>query len=351
MASPINIPVSGSEPLLKRLLGWLQAHARQVMLASGAVVLAVILGSGALAGWFGPSPPSDTLLVSGDIEAHESLLSFKTVQSRIVLLPFDEGATVKASTVLARVDDADYRQQVAITQAALDVQSRQLASIQQTVAATRQTIANDYADLSEKTVDAARQQSLWDQQATSMQARDLAQTAQKQSAAALARDQALEKVAERNVDLAEASVKSGHAALDMANIVLGYTVLRAPFAGVVLVRQAELGESVVPGTPVVTLADLDHVWLRAYINEPDIGKVRLGQRVTVTTDSYPDKTYRGRISFIASQAEFTPKSVETHAERVTLVYRLKIDLENPTHELVPGLPADAHIVLASPAAS
>ena len=76
-----------------------------------------------------------------------------------------------------------------------------------------------------------------------------------------------------------------------------------------------------------------------------------GSRVTVTTDSYPDKTYRGRISFIASQAEFTPKTVETHAERITLVYRLKIDLENPTHELVPGLPADAHIALGPSGAS
>jgi HlyD family secretion protein len=343
MASATDTPVSLSSRL--------HAHGRASIFALGAVMLAVVLVGGALAGWFSPSPPSDSLLVSGDIEAHESLLSFKTVQSRIVLLPFDEGATVKEGTILARADDADYRQQVVIAQAALEVQSRQLASIQQSVAAAKQTIANDYADLSEKTVDAGRQQSLWLQRATSMQSRDLAVTAQKQSAAALARDQALEKVAERNVDLAVADIDSAKTALEMARIVLGYTVLRAPFTGVILVRQAELGESVVPGTPVVTLADLDHVWLRAYINEPDIGKVRLGQRVTVTTDSYPGKIYRGRISFIASQAEFTPKSVETHAERVTLVYRLKIDLENPSHELVPGLPADAHIMLAAPGAS
>ena len=97
------------------------------------------------------------------------------------------------------------------------------------------------------------------------------------------------------------------------------------------------------GTPIVTLADLDHVWLRAYVNETDIGKVRYGQSVAVTTDTYPGKTYRGRISFISSRAEFTPKSVETHAERVTLVYRIRIDIENTTHELVPGLPADARI--------
>ena len=95
-------------------------------------------------------------------------------------------------------------------------------------------------------------------------------------------------------------------------------------------RQAELGEIMVPGTPVVTLADLDHVWLRAYINETDIGKIRYGQEATVTTDTYPGKNYQGRVSFISSDAEFTPKSVETHAERVTLVYRIRIDIDNPT---------------------
>ena len=126
---------------------------------------------------------------------------------------------------------------------------------------------------------------------------------------------------------------------------LGYTVLRAPFSGVILVRQTELGEVMQPGTPVVTLADLDHVWLRAYVSETDLGKIRWGQSATVTTDTYPGKKYPGRISFISSSAEFTPKSVETHQERVTLVYRIKIDVENPTHELKPGMPADALIQL------
>ncbi len=92
---------------------------------------------------------------------------------------------------------------------------------------------------------------------------------------------------------------------------------------------------------IFTLDDLDHVWLRAYVNEPDIGKVRLGEPVDVTTDTYPGKIYHGRISFISPEAEFTPKTVETHAERVTLVYRIRIDIDNPTHELLPGMPADA----------
>ncbi len=315
------------------------------------VLIVVLAGIGWSAGWLGNSQPSDILVLSGDIEAHESVLSFKTIQSRITLLPFDEGATVRAGTILARVDDADYRQQVVMAQAALDVQKRQFAAAQQSVGAAGQTVLNDAADLSEKQVDAGRELALWAKKATSEQARDLANTAAKQSAAALARDQALVRVAERNVELAAANVKSAEAALEMARIVLGYTILRAPIDGVILVRQAELGESEVPGSPIVTLADLNHIWLRAYVNELDIGKIRFGERVTVTTDNYPDKVYQGRISFISSQAEFTPKTVESHAERVMLVYRVRIDLENPSHELVPGLPADAHIALKPQGAS
>ncbi len=291
------------------------------------------------------------LILSGNIEAHESVLSFKTIQSRITELPFDEGATVKAGTVLARTENADYRQQVAIDFAALEVQQRQLAVDEQNVESARQTVVSDRADLAEKKLDLGRDEALLKKQAISTQARDLQLTAEKQSAAALQRDRALERAAERNVELAAASVQSAKDTLKMAKIILGYTVLTAPFTGVILVRQAELGESVVPGSPVVTLADIDHVWLRAYVNETDISRIRFSEPVTVTTDSYPNKRYRGRISSIAAEAEFTPKSVETHAERVTLVYRIRIDIANPTHELVPGLPADAHITLLPAGAS
>lgn len=299
-----------------------------------------------LRGWLGAGKPQQTLLVSGNIEAHESVLSFTTIQARIVDLPFDEGQWVKAGTVIARVDDSDYRQQVAIDEAALVVQQRQLAASEQTLEASRKTVMSDEADLAQKTLDYDRAQSLWEHgRIVSTQVRDQARTALKQSSAALDRDRALARAAERNVELAQATIRSAEEALKMARIVLGYTVLRAPIDGVILVRQAELGEVMMPGTPVVTIADLDHVWLRAYINEPDIGKVRFGAAASITTDTYPGHKYPGRISFIASKAEFTPKSVETHAERVTLVYRVRIDIDNPTHELVPGMPADALIEL------
>jgi HlyD family secretion protein len=291
--------------------------------------------------------PTDQLLVSGNIEAHESLVSFKAVQSRIVALPFDEGAWVESGTLLAQLDADDYRKQVDVDKAALRVQQRQLTATQENVEVARATVVNDRADLAQKRLDYDRNQKLFQENVVSADVRDLAATAFKQSAAALSRDQASLVGAQRDVEVARANIQDAEQTLELAKITLGYTTLRAPFAGVVMVREAELGEVMQPGTPVVTMADLDHIWLRAYISETDLGRVRWGQDAAVTTDTYPGKQYHGRVSFIASDAEFTPKSVETHTERVTLVYRIKIDIDNPQHELKPGMPADATIELNS----
>jgi HlyD family secretion protein len=152
-------------------------------------------------------------------------------------------------------------------------------------------------------------------------------------------------------------VKQAEAALALAKTRTGYAELTWPPAGVVpppnaappmyvvLSKNLEPGEYVAPGTPVVTIGDLVNVWLRAYVNETDLGRVKVGQKARVTTDTDPRKIYDGRISFIASQAEFTPKNVQTEKERVKLVYRIKIDIRNPDMELKPGMPADAKIVL------
>ncbi|MGA7618956.1 HlyD family secretion protein [Candidatus Binatus sp.] len=313
------------------------------------LVVVLMLGAGAWAAYsllFKHGGPTDSLLVSGDIEAHESVLSFKTVQSRIVELPFDEGQWVKAGTLLARLEDHDYQQQVVVDEAALLVQQRQLAFALRNLEAAKRTVTSDQADVWEKTIDYQRAQELWQSNVAPTQTRDLAETALKQSRAALLRDQALRAAAEESIGVAQANIKNAQESLTLARIILGYTTLYAPFSGVILVRNAELGEDVQPGTPVFTLADLDHVWLRAYVNETDIGRVRFGQAALITTDSYPGQKYVGRISMISENAEFTPKSVETHAERVTLVYRIRIDIENQSHELKPGMPADATIELS-----
>jgi membrane fusion protein YbhG len=293
----------------------------------------------------GPGASSGRITVSGNIEAHESVLSFANVQAPIVLLPFDEGARVAAGTVLAKVDDRIYRRQVDIDQRNLEAAQAQVAVDEAAFAAARTNVTNDESDLAQRKLDFLRAEALLQAHTGTQVARDLAFTARARSEAALAHEQAMVNVAERTIALHKANAAAAEQKLKLDEVTLSYTALRAPFSGVIAVRQAELGELAGPGVAIFTLADLDHVWLRAYINEPDLGKVRLGEDVTVTTDTYAGKLYRGRISFISPTAEFTPKTVETHAERVTLVYRIRIDIDNPTHELLPGMPADASIRL------
>lgn len=124
---------------------------------------------------------------------------------------------------------------------------------------------------------------------------------------------------------------------------LGDTTIVSPIDGVVLVKSAEQGEVIAAGTTIVRIGDLDHPWLRAYVGETDLGRVKLGAKVKLTTDSYPGKVYNGTVSFIASEAEFTPKQIQTKEERVKLVYRIKVVAENPNGELKLNMPVDAVI--------
>lgn len=119
----------------------------------------------------------------------------------------------------------------------------------------------------------------------------------------------------------------------------------APIDGVVLVKAAEAGEVIAAGTTIVSLGDIAHPWLRAYINETDLGRVKLGNKVLLSTDSYRGKTYQGRVSFISSESEFTPKQIQTKEERVKLVYRIKIDVDNSHQELKNNMPVDGEIQL------
>jgi HlyD family secretion protein len=127
------------------------------------------------------------------------------------------------------------------------------------------------------------------------------------------------------------------------------TVVLSPIDGVVLVKSAEIGEVIAPGTIVATVGDIDRPWLRAYIGETEIGRVKLDQTARVSCDSCGGRAYWGRLSFISSEAEFTPKQIQTTEERVKLVYRIKIDLPNPEHVFKSNMPADAEIQLETTA--
>lgn len=149
-----------------------------------------------------------------------------------------------------------------------------------------------------------------------------------------------QELVERKADIERARAQAG-----VSESQVDDTTVTTPIDGVVLVKSAEAGEVLAAGTSVVTIGDLEHPWLRAYINETDLGRVKLGQKVKLTTDSYPGKAYPGKITFIASEAEFTPKQIQTKEERVKLVYRIKIDVDNSSHELKNNMPVDAEIEL------
>jgi HlyD family secretion protein len=147
------------------------------------------------------------------------------------------------------------------------------------------------------------------------------------------------------VDTARAQLAQAEATLVQARARLADTRIEAPMDGVVLRKNLEPGATASPGAAIVTLVDPSDIWLRAYIAETDLGRVRIGQTASVTVDAFPGQPFEGRVTEIASAAEFTPRNVQTQKERVTLVFRVKVAIANPDGRLKPGMPADAVIAI------
>jgi HlyD family secretion protein len=147
------------------------------------------------------------------------------------------------------------------------------------------------------------------------------------------------------IEAQESRVRQARAALAAAVEKLKDASMDAPASGIILRRNVEAGETVAPGVPVYTIGDLERPWVKVYVKEDKLGLVKLGQRAEVTVDSYPDKVYEGTVTYISSEAEFTPKNVQTREERVKLVFGAEVNVENPGGELKPGMPADVKIRL------
>ncbi|HEQ60015.1 MAG TPA: HlyD family efflux transporter periplasmic adaptor subunit [Firmicutes bacterium] len=378
---------------------------RGIILFAGVVIVAgAVLAARYV--WHGANSDPNRLRVSGNIEVRDAEISFKIaglVRERLV----SEGELVSASQVVARLDRSDWLQEVALRRAELRAAQASLAELEagyrpEEVAQARaamqqaqarleellagsrpQEIAAAQAAVQSASVQAAylkvefeRQSQLLQENTISRSQFDRAKSEYERAVAGLREAQeqlklikegarkeriaqgrgAQEEARQRyemlekgprqeTIEQSRARVEQAKAVLALAEVRLADTTITAPFSGIVLSENVEPGEYVAPGTPVVTLGDLENVWLRAYINETDLGRVKWGQRVRVTTDTYPEKIYEGRISFLSSEAEFTPKNVQTQEERVKLVYRVKIDIPNPKLELKPGMPADAEILL------
>ncbi|RLB13178.1 MAG: hypothetical protein DRG63_10710 [Deltaproteobacteria bacterium] len=149
------------------------------------------------------------------------------------------------------------------------------------------------------------------------------------------------EITKNELKAAKAMLKEVRAAERLAELYLEYTQLKAPFKGIITSRNVEPGEVVSPAREVMSIADLSTVDLKVFVGEPELGHIKPGQKVRVKTDTFPNKTYEGYVSYISPEAEFTPKIIQTHKERVKLVYLVKVTIPNPHLELKPGMPADA----------
>jgi len=233
------------------------------------VVVSIII---LYARWTARKPPGNILQISGNIEAHESLVGFK-VQGRLDELLVQEGQSVHEGELIARLDNKDYLQQVSIDEAALRSREAELdlalaGSRTQEIKAAEQAVLDARADMELKKVELQRNQALYERNAAvSAEARDVAATNLKRAQATYERnkqtyDELFEGTRKEQIAINRANVNTARQNLGLSRIRLEYTSLLAPKTGVVTVRQAELGEVMQPGTPVVTIADLDHLWLR-----------------------------------------------------------------------------------------
>lgn len=294
--------------------------------------------------------------LTGTIEATTTELSFKTA-GRIAARTVDEGQLVKAGQEIARLEDNEIRQELAgreadagAAQAAL--QELQAGSRSEEIAQAEAAVGRFTAEAQRAADEYRRVSQLFKREVVPR--RDLDQAVAVRDASAAGLREASERLrlvrAGARIETrrqAAARLKGSEAALGLARIRLEQSVLTSPVSGVILATHVEPGEHVAPGTPVVSVAQLDKVWLRGYVAESDLPRIRLGQKARITLDGLPGNGLEGTLSFIAQEAEFTPKNVQTEKERVKLVYRVKITLDNPQGVLKPGMPADA-VVVTSP---
>jgi HlyD family secretion protein len=296
-----------------------------------------------------------SLKLTGTIETTTVAVSFK-VPGRLKERLVDEGQQVKIGQIVARLEDDELKDERTVRSA--DQQAAQAAladlkagSRQEEIAASVATLARLKAEADRAAQDATRAEALFKKEVIPRKELDAARAAKDATAAAVREgDERLKlvKVGPRPdaVKQAQARLEGAAAARSLADTRLSQAVLAAPISGTVMAKHAEPGELLAAGSPVITVAKMDEVWVRAYLPETQLGKIKLGQRAIVTSDTWKGRTYQGTVSFIASEAEFTPRNVQTEAERVKLVYRIKITIANPQQELKPGMPVDA--VIAAP---
>lgn len=298
------------------------------------------------------------VVASGTVEATEAALGFP-LAGRVDSIAVREGMRVERGMVLAWLDRSELLARRAMAEAQVGAARARLAELERGFRTEEReqahaTLRAATRRWEEAEAEYQRAQRLFAGGAISRRELDAAETAL--AVAAAERDRAVKQASlmdegprREQIDAQRAVLRQAEAQRDQLDVLLDQALVRAPFGGVVTARHREPGEAVAPGVPVLTIVNLDDRWIRIYVPGDAVGRLRLGQRAEITADAYPDRIYPGEIVFIADEAEFTPRTVQTADERVKLVYRVKVRVvEDPAHDLKPGLPADVRIPAGAP---
>lgn len=323
------------------------------------IVAGVVVASGAV-WWFGFRGDGNgaSVSASGTVEAREADLGFE-LPGRLASVLVREGDHVFRADTLATLDRSSLEARMEAVRASAGLAEAQLAELESGARSEEVRAARAARNAATRRLEDARREleraeRLQAEGAVSRQMLENAETA------ALLAESAHEQAVERlqilesgprfeRIDAARAAVRQANAAVNEVSATLAKLTVTAPFDGLITVLHKEPGEIVAPGQPVVTIMDSDDRWVRIYLSQQTVGRVSVGDSVTITADSYPDRTYGGRITHISNEAEFTPRNVQTQEERVSLVFEVRVAISHdPDFDLKPGLAADIRVVAATP---
>ncbi|MCX7908035.1 MAG: efflux RND transporter periplasmic adaptor subunit [Ignavibacteria bacterium] len=304
----------------------------------------------------GNSKVSNIIEASGIVEATEVMVSSK-VASQVLKILVQEGTKVKVGDTLAILDNEYYLFQY---EQAIALEKSAKASLELLLKGARNediNLAKESLKQAEENFQIAkanfdRFQKLRATHSVSEKQFEEVELNYKLAQSRLNQAQENLKKIEKffrkeEIEQGEANLRKAASNVNLARKYLSDCIVISPMDGVVLQKYVEVGENVTPGLILFKIAKLDTMEMVVYIPEKTLGKINVGQKVDITCDSYPDKTYKGRVVFISEEAEFTPKNIQTKDERVKLVYGVKIKIPNPNFELKSGMPADAKIFLSN----
>jgi HlyD family secretion protein len=328
-----------------------------VFIAVGTIITVMVA-----AGWYFTRQQSvaDTLVLFGNVDIRQVSLAFNGSE-RVVEMRVQEGDRVKAGQVLAKLDTRTLKLQIAQAEAQIAVQGQALLRLKngtrpEEVAQARAEVASAQADADLAEHQFKRLQNIEHAagQAISQQDLDSAHSRQRVAQAQLENQKKalqLALIGPRKEDIAqaEAQLEVSKAELALLKHQLSLSELISPIDAVVRSRLLEPGDMASPQRPVYALAINNPKWVRAYIKETDLSLIKPGMSARATTDSYPGQPIQGYIGYISSVAEFTPKTVQTEELRTSLVYEIRVYVDDPHDRLRLGMPATVHIPLAESA--